>query len=144
MKQTFTPLSKTNCYEISLYPTEQILQLTWTCTPTVQEYQRGTIYFLELMRHYQAKKLISDCSKRGNPTPPDLLWLSHHVVPALCEERVLQLALVVPHNPHHARNLESCLITSQMCYELQFFHSAQDALDWMRPGPGSFGGRAVA
>ncbi|ALI99999.1 hypothetical protein [Rufibacter tibetensis] len=100
--------------------------------------------FLKQVHLHQAKKILVDSSQRGDSAPQDLLWLTHQVVPILCDEEVQQLALVVPHNPHHARNLESCLMTSEVCYDLQFFHASADALDWLRCYAGTFKGRSVA
>ncbi|WP_207431894.1 hypothetical protein [Sabulibacter ruber] len=144
MKRQATLLQQTSLYEITLFSYDHILQLTWNQPPSTLEYQNGSLAFLELVRELHIKRLISDCSKRGNPTPQDLLWLSHQVVPFLCEHEIQQLALVVPEDPHHARNLESCLMTSQVCYDLQFFHAPTDALDWIRHSPSPFRGKAVA
>ncbi|MFC6999008.1 hypothetical protein [Rufibacter roseus] len=104
----------------------------------------GHLGFLKLLHEYRVKKVILDSSKRGNPTPQDLIWLSHQVAPILCDEEVRQLAVVVPKDPNHARNLECCLMTSEVCYELQFFYASQDALEWLISPSQPQRGRAVA
>ncbi|WP_181304000.1 hypothetical protein [Rufibacter sp. XAAS-G3-1] len=144
MKHEPKLLRHTPWYEISYFAASRILQLTWATPPSQEEYKAGTQAFLETVQQHKPKKLISDNSKRGNPLPQDLLWLTHKVIPVLCQENVEQLAMVVPHDPHHARSLECCLMTSGGCYDLQFFHSTADAFDWLFHSSSRSGGRAVA
>ncbi|GGK86520.1 hypothetical protein ACD591_18125 [Rufibacter glacialis] len=124
-------LQHTSLYELNLYPLEQILQLTWLQPPSSKEYETGTLALLETLKQHPLKKLVVDCSNRGNPAPQDLLWLTHRVFPFFCAMEVKYLALVVPQNPDHARNLESCIMTAQVTFLLQFFHTTKDATKWL-------------
>ncbi|WP_156180366.1 hypothetical protein [Rufibacter radiotolerans] len=130
------PLAINRFYEIVLYPQAGILGLAWQQPPSPSEYQRGTAALLEAVHQHHAKKLLSDNSRRGNPMPQDLVWMTHEVVPFLCDQAVQQLALVVPEDPSHARNLEGSLMTSKACYELQFFQCHQEALAWLSSSSG--------
>ncbi|MGV3538415.1 MAG: hypothetical protein ACO1OQ_01305 [Rufibacter sp.] len=136
MERRATPLERNQLYEIAIYKIQPILQLTWLQVPTPNQYQEATKRYLEYMERHRIKKLLSDSRLRGNPLPEELLWITHQVVPQLCEENIKQLAVVVPNDPNHARELECCLMTGEICYDLQFFHSPNDALDWLLAAPG--------
>ncbi|GAB2532546.1 hypothetical protein [Rufibacter soli] len=125
-------LASNRFYEIVLYPQAGILGIGWHQPPSSPEYEKGTAALLEAIQIYKVKKLYSDNSRRGNPMPQDLVWLAHQVVPFLCEETIKQLAVIVPENPLHARNLECCLMTAPACYDLQFFQCPQEALSWLQ------------
>ena len=132
------PLANSRFYEIALYPQAGILGLAWLQPPNSTEYQKGTSVLLEALHHHHIKKLISDNSRRGNPMPEDLIWMTHQVVPSLCEEELQQLALIVPEDPDYARNLEFSLMTSKACFDLQFFQCQIDALAWLQAPTGAF------
>ncbi|MFB9864568.1 hypothetical protein EFA69_05070 [Rufibacter immobilis] len=144
MKQDTILLQHTALYEITLHTLDQILKLNWVKPPSTADYRSGTLLFLDMIRQYNIKKIMSDNTHRGYPSPLELLWLSHRIIPVLCQTEVQQLAVVVPQDPNHARTLECCLMTSEVCYELQFFYTAADALDWLRKTPSHFNGKAVA
>jgi hypothetical protein len=132
-----TPLASNRFYEIVLYPRAGILGIGWHQPPSSAEYQNGSLVLLEAIHLYQAKKIYSDNTRRGNPMPQDLVWLTHHVVPFFCEQAVQQLAVIVPENPIHARNLECCLMTAPGCYDLQFFQCPKEAVSWLRTPTGT-------
>ncbi|WP_192820240.1 hypothetical protein [Rufibacter sp. LB8] len=144
MNRHATTLLKSNCYEIVLFPQWLILQMNWLGNPSSVQYREGSQRFIGFLEKYHCKKLLSDSTKRGTPLPQDMLWITHYLVPNLCQEGVEQLALVVPNNPNHARELELCLMTGAVCYQLQFFHSTAEAFDWLKSDQNHLSGAAVA
>ncbi|MBA9079203.1 MULTISPECIES: hypothetical protein [Rufibacter] len=137
-------LEQNQQYQVQLFPQDHILMHTWVQAPSSREYQEGYRRYLDFIGQYRIKKIVSDSRARGYSLPEDHLWITHYLVPNLCDKDIRQLALVVPEDPNHARELESCLMTGDACYELKFFHTTADALDWLRSSSSSFPQWAVA
>ena len=114
-----------------------IMVWKWDIDVDDMEYKDDICYYLELIKTYKVKFLISDTRKSNFTVSPDLLlWYAEEIVPKLYELGIVLCGVIVDQNLNTLNVIEEVSTNTIKIHGAQkipnrYFQNYAEALEWL-------------